>query len=72
MIFFFNEYLKVSDGFKLGSFNPQVAIPLIIVWIIILISVIGGVKDGIEKANKIFMPLLFILILIILIRGLTL
>lgn len=70
--FFFNEYLKVSDGFKLGSFNPQVAIPLIIVWIIILISVIGGVKDGIEKANKIFMPLLFILILIILIRGLTL
>ena len=70
--FFFNEYLKISEGFKLGGFNPQVAIPLIIVWIIILISVIGGVKDGIEKANKIFMPLLFILILIILIRGLTL
>ena len=70
--FFFNEYLKISEGFKLGGFNPQVAIPLIIVWVIILISVIGGVKDGIEKANKIFMPLLFILILIILIRGLTL
>ena len=70
--FFFSEYLKISDGFKLGGFNPQVAIPLIIVWIIILISVIGGVKDGIEKANKIFMPLLFILILVILIRGVTL
>lgn len=70
--FFYSEYLKLADSFKLGGFNLEVAIPLIIVWIIILISVIGGVKDGIEKANKIFMPLLFVLILIILIRGVTL
>lgn len=70
--FFYSEYLKLADSFKLGGFNLEVAVPLIIVWIIILISVIGGVKDGIEKANKIFMPLLFVLILIILIRGVTL
>lgn len=70
--FFTGEYLKLESGFSLGNFNLGVAIPLIIVWIIILVSVIGGVKDGIEKANKIFMPLLAILVVIILIRGITL
>ncbi|WP_302279450.1 sodium-dependent transporter [Brachyspira pilosicoli] len=70
--FFTGEYLKLESGFSLGSFNLSVAIPLIIVWVIIFASVIGGVKDGIEKANKIFMPLLAILVVIILIRGITL
>lgn len=70
--FFINEYLKLQDGFSLNNFNLGIAIPLIIVWIIILFSVIGGVKGGIEKANKIFMPLLFLLVVIILIRGITL
>ena len=70
--FFTGEYLKLESGFSLGSFNLGVAIPLIIVWVIIFASVIGGVKDGIEKANKIFMPLLAILVVIILIRGITL
>ncbi|MCZ9944310.1 sodium-dependent transporter [Brachyspira hyodysenteriae] len=70
--FFTKEYLKLQDGFSLSNFNIGVAIPLIIVWVIILVSVIGGVKDGIEKANKIFMPLLAILVVIILIRGVTL
>lgn len=70
--FFTGEYLKLERGFSLGNFNLGVAIPLIIVWVIIFASVIGGVKDGIEKANKIFMPLLAILVVIILIRGITL
>ena len=70
--FFTGEYLKLESGFSLGNFNLGVAIPLIIVWVIIFASVIGGVKDGIEKANKIFMPLLAILVVIILIRGITL
>ena len=70
--FFTGEYLKLESGFSLGNFNLSVAIPLIIVWVIIFASVIGGVKDGIEKANKIFMPLLAILVVIILIRGITL
>lgn len=70
--FFTGEYLKLESSFSLGSFNLSVAIPLIIVWVIIFASVIGGVKDGIEKANKIFMPLLAILVVIILIRGITL
>lgn len=70
--FFFKEYLKMSEGFALGQFNLGVAFPLIIVWGIILIVVIGGIKSGIEKANKILMPLLFFMILVILIRGITL
>lgn len=70
--FFNNEYLKLNEGFSLSGFNWGVAIPLIIVWAVILFSVIGGIKDGIEKANKIFMPLLAILIIVILIRGITL
>lgn len=70
--FFFNEYLKVSEGFSLSGFNFSIALPLVIVWSIILVVVIGGVKSGIEKANKILMPLLFIMVLVILIRGITL
>lgn len=36
------------------------------------IVVMGGVKNGIEKCNKVLMPVLFILILAIIIRSLTL
>ena len=70
--FFFSQYLELPESFSLGKFNPDIAVSLFIVWAIVLFSVIGGIKDGIEKANKIFMPILFTLVVIILIRGVTL
>jgi len=34
--------------------------------------VLGGVKNGIEKWNKIFMPLLFVVLIVLIVRGLSL
>lgn len=71
--FFFNDYLHISDGpFSFGKLNMSVFLPLIAVWAIIYVVLSGGVKGGIEKANKIFMPLLIVLILVITFRGVSL
>lgn len=71
--FFFETFLKLTDGpFNLGGLNMNVFIPLVIVWVLVYVVLVSGVESGIEKANKTLMPLLFIMILIILVRGLTL
>ena len=71
--FFFGNYLGLTDGpFNLGGLQMKVFIPLILVWGINYIVLRGGVKKGIEKANKVFMPILIVLIIIIAIRGITL
>ncbi|WP_085991464.1 sodium-dependent transporter [Oceanobacillus senegalensis] len=71
--FLFNEYLQltVNPG-QTGSFVPSVLIPLILVWAIVLGILFKGVKKGIEIANRIFIPLLVVLFLIIVIRAVTL
>ncbi len=45
---------------------------LAFVWLVNYIVLMGGIKSGIEKANKFFMPLLVICLVIIAIRGVTL
>lgn len=76
--FLMGEYLKrvdiVSGGAPgdLGSLVPGVLIPLIIVWVVTLGILYKGVKRGIEIANRIFIPTLVILFLIIVIRALML
>ncbi|HZK56081.1 MAG TPA: sodium-dependent transporter [Desulfosporosinus sp.] len=55
-----------------GSIVPGVVIPLILVWIITLGILFKGVKKGIEKANRIFIPTLLVMFIIIVIRSLTL
>lgn len=71
--FFFSQFLAVSDGpFDIGGFNLKALIPLILVWVLNYAILMGGVKKGIEKANKILMPMLIICIVVIAIRGVTL
>ncbi|WP_082233492.1 sodium-dependent transporter [Halobacillus massiliensis] len=71
--FLFGEYLKLSvDPGQTGSLVPGVLIPLIIVWVVTLGILFKGVKKGIEAANKIFIPALVVLFLIIVIRAVTL
>ncbi len=71
--FLFGEYLQLTDNpLNLGGLNIKVTIPLIAVWAINYGVLKLGVKDGLEKANKIFMPLLIVALLIIVIRGVTL
>jgi neurotransmitter:Na+ symporter, NSS family len=70
--FLFGEYLKYSDPGTVGGVVPGVFIPLVLVWVITLGVLFKGVKKGIEVANKIFIPALVILFLIIVVRAVTL
>jgi len=71
--FLFGEYLQLTDSpMNLGGLNLKVTIPLIIVWGINYSVLRMGVKNGLEKANKIFMPLLVVALLVIVVRGVTL
>jgi neurotransmitter:Na+ symporter, NSS family len=57
---------------QLGSIVPGVFIPLVLVWVVALGVLFAGVKKGIEMANRIFIPALVFLFLIIVVRALTL
>lgn len=71
--FLYGEYLQLADNpGQFGSLVPGVLIPLIIVWVVVLGILFKGVKKGIEIANRIFIPALVIIFLIIVIRAVTL
>jgi len=71
--FFFNDFLHVSNSpLSIGGINTGMLVTLILVWAINCFVIIGGIKGGIEIANKIFMPLLIICLLIITFTGITL
>lgn len=71
--FFFQKFLMVSDGpFKLGNLRTLTVLSLFGVWFFQWLIVFAGVRKGLERANKIFMPLLFVLIAAIVLWGLRL
>ncbi|MFC2947166.1 sodium-dependent transporter [Virgibacillus sediminis] len=70
--FLFSNYLNLADPGEIGGFVPGVLIPLIVVWAVVLGILFKGVKKGIEVANRIFIPLLVIIFLIIVLRAVTL
>lgn len=71
--FLFGEYLKLAESpGDVGGIVPGVFIPLILVWVITLGILFKGIKKGIEIANKIFIPVLVVLFLIIVVRAITL
>src|SRR5699024_10412126 len=71
--FLFGDYLQLAENpGEFGSLVPGVLIPLIIVWLIVLAILFRGVKRGIEIANRIMIPTLVIVFLIIVIRAITL
>ncbi|MGR5062202.1 sodium-dependent transporter [Photobacterium sp. DNB22_13_2] len=63
--FFFGEYLKLGDNSpsQLGNLQSHIAIPMAIAWAITFAAIFTGVKGGIERASKIMMPLLFIMVI---------
>ncbi|MCW1927611.1 sodium-dependent transporter [Bhargavaea beijingensis] len=71
--FLFGEVLNLADTpGQVGGFVPGVLIPHILVWIIVFGILFAGVKKGIEMANRIFIPALVIVFLLIVIRAVTL
>ncbi|GAB2657076.1 sodium-dependent transporter [Vibrio panuliri] len=66
--FFFGEYLKLggdNSPTALGSIQWKIAIAMLIAWAITYAAIVGGVKAGIERASKIMMPILFIMVLLL-------
>lgn len=79
MLFMAQGALNISDASSLTTFfNDFVSSPLApIVYagafmLLTALIVIGGIAQGIERWNKILMPALFILLIILLVRSLTL
>ena len=64
--FFFHHYLQVSKGpFEIGEIRPPILMSLGAVWFFCWLIVFFGIEKGVERANKIFMPLLLVLIAIL-------
>ncbi|WP_159943504.1 MULTISPECIES: sodium-dependent transporter [unclassified Nocardiopsis] len=71
--FFFGDYLQMSEApGAITGYVPGVALPLIGVWAVVLLILALGVRHGIEKANRVFIPLLVVLFLILVVQALTL
>ncbi len=71
--FFFGDFLHITDSpFNFGGINTSMLLALTLVWALNIIVLISGIKKGIEKANKVFMPLLVVSLLVIVVRGVTL
>jgi NSS family neurotransmitter:Na+ symporter len=70
--YFFENVLHLTPSVnQLGTVNPQIVIALLFVWAIVFLSVYRGVKS-IAGAMKIMIPVPFLLIVVLMIRGLTL
>jgi len=71
--FFFRAFLDVSESpSHLGGIRPPILAAAAAVWFINWAIVCGGVRGGIELANKIFMPVLFLLTAALVIWSLSL
>lgn len=71
--FFFSNFLATSQssGFDM-TFISHLFWPLIGVWALVLFILYGGVRKGVELANRIFMPILLVLFGILVIQALRL
>ena len=71
--FFFQEFLGLTEGpMDVGTIQVPILLGLIVIWFLNGLIVYRGVSRGIELANKIFMPLLFVLTAILVFWSLTL
>ncbi|MZI92188.1 sodium-dependent transporter [Vibrio sp. CAIM 722] len=72
--YFFKSYLHLGDNSptNLGSIQWGIAAAMLIAWAITYSAIAGGVKAGIERASKIMMPVLFIMVLALIARMITL
>jgi NSS family neurotransmitter:Na+ symporter len=73
--FFFTDFLQSADVAETGistEFVPQVGIPLVVVWLIVIVIMALGVKRGIGRANMILMPLLTVMFAILVVQSLFL
>jgi len=72
--FFFSDFLQMGDvsGGLSTVFVPQVGVPLVIVWLVVIVIMALGVKRGIGAANTVLLPLLTLMFLVLVVQALFL
>jgi len=76
--FLMGDYLGIPDdvvtaaGWNFGGLRWHILLPLAAVWAGVYFVLYRGVKGGIEKMSKIFMPILFVVMVLFVIRAVTL
>ncbi len=71
--FFFKDFLKVSGApSEIGGIRERILLATVFIWFLNWLIVYRGVDRGIEVANKIFMPLLFLLTVVLVVWSSTL
>jgi neurotransmitter:Na+ symporter, NSS family len=70
--FFFDDYLGVTAAGTVGGIRLGVLVPLLLIWAVALAVLAGGVRRGIERANRVLIPLLVVMFVAIVIRAVTL
>ena len=69
--FFFEHYLQNGSGLDFGIV-PNLFIGVAIVWILVLFILYGGLRKGVELANKICIPLLIVMFTIMVVQAVQL
>jgi NSS family neurotransmitter:Na+ symporter len=71
--FFFGQFLGLTDSpMNLGDIQWGIFGAAAVAWAVTFFAVFTGIRRGIERLNKVFMPLLFGLVLIFIARGVML
>jgi NSS family neurotransmitter:Na+ symporter len=71
--FFFGNYLGVSDSFwNFGGLQWKVLFPVLLIWAFVYFVMRKQAHKGIERLNRILLPALIVMLVIITIRGVTL
>lgn len=64
--FFFNQFLQISESAsQFGGIRIPIACATLLVWILCWLICFRDIRHGIERASVIFMPLLFLLTIIL-------
>ncbi|QVQ51110.1 sodium-dependent transporter [Spiractinospora alimapuensis] len=70
--FFAEDYLRAAEPGMVQSYAADIGLTLLLVWVVTLIILLSGIRRGIERANRIFIPLLIVLFGALVIRAVTL
>lgn len=71
--YLFGEHLRVPEDVGLTlDFAPGVLIPLVAVWVAVVVVLASGIRRGLDRANRIALPLLVLTFGAIVVRSLFL
>ena len=70
--FFGGEFLGSGPALEFFEFRWPIFAVLVGVWVLVLTIMLGGIRRGVELANRICIPLLVVLFGVIVVRALTL